>query len=152
MILHVLWVPVGVTVLYISCIAANYIRTVLEKRQITGAFKRYVVPEIVNEILREGAGTLEPGGKQAQIAVLFVDVRGFTPMSERLEPAQVVAVLNDYLTLIFRCILDNGGTLDKFTGDAAMAFWGAPLPQEDFVMKASGRRPRWRVRRPSPGR
>ena len=135
-VLHVLWVPVGVTVLYIGCIAANYIRAALEKRQITGTFKRYVAPEIVNEILREGTGALELGGKQVQIAVLFVDVRGFTPMSERLEPAQVVEVLNDYLTLISRCILDNGGTLDKFIGDAAMAFWGAPLPQEDFVMKA----------------
>ena len=135
-ILHVLWVPVGVTIFYVSCIAANYIRAALEKRQITGTFKRYVAPEIVNEILREGTDALELGGKQVQIAVLFVDVRGFTPMSERLRPAQVVEVLNDYLTLISRCILDNGGTLDKFIGDAAMAFWGAPLPQEDFVMKA----------------
>ena len=136
LILHVLWVPVGVTVFYIGCIAANYIRTALEKRQLTGTFKRYVAPEIVNEILKEGAGALELGGRQVRIAVLFVDVRGFTPMSERLEPTQVVAVLNDYLTLISKCILDNGGTLDKFIGDAAMAFWGAPLPQEDFVMKA----------------
>ena len=136
LIFHVLWVPVGVTVLYIGCIAANYIRAALEKRQITGTFKRYVAPEIVNEILREGTDALELGGRQVRIAVLFVDVRGFTPMSERLEPTQVVAVLNDYLTLISKCILDNGGTLDKFIGDAAMAFWGAPLPQEDFVMKA----------------
>ena len=136
LILHVLWVPVGVSFLYVGCIAANYIRAAVEKRQITGTFKKYVAPEIVNEILKEGTDALELGGKQVQIAVLFVDVRGFTPMSERLEPAQVVEVLNDYLTLISRCILDNGGTLDKFIGDAAMAFWGAPLPQEDFVMKA----------------
>ena len=136
LILHVLWVPVGVTVMYVGCIAANYIRAALEKRQVTNTFKRYVAPEIVNEILREGAGALELGGKQVQIAVLFVDIRGFTPMSERLEPAQVVAVLNDYLTLVAKCILDNGGTLDKFIGDATMAFWGAPLPQEDFIMKA----------------
>ena len=135
-ILHILWIPVGVTILYVGCIAANYIRAALEKRQITGTFKRYVAPEIVNEILREGTDALELGGKQVQIAVLFVDVRGFTPMSERLQPTQVVEVLNDYLTLISRCILDNGGTLDKFIGDAAMAFWGAPLPQEDFIMKA----------------
>ena len=135
-ILHLLWVPVGVTILYVGCIAANYIRAALEKRQITGTFKRYVAPEIVNEILKEGTDALGLGGKQVQIAVLFVDVRGFTPMSERLEPTQVVEVLNDYLTLISKCILDNGGTLDKFIGDAAMAFWGAPLPQEDFVMKA----------------
>ena len=136
LILHVLWVPVGVTILYVGCIAANYIQAALEKRQITGTFKRYVAPEIVNELLREGTDALGLGGKQVRIAVLFVDVRGFTPMSERLEPTQVVAVLNEYLTLISKCILDNGGTLDKFIGDAAMAFWGAPLPQEDFIMKA----------------
>lgn len=136
MILHPLWVPLGVTVLYVGCIAANYIRAALEKRQLTGTFKRYVAPEIVNELLREGSDALELGGKQVRIAVLFVDVRGFTPMSERLAPTQVVAVLNEYLTLISQCILKNGGTLDKFIGDAAMAFWGAPLPQEDFVMKA----------------
>lgn len=135
-ILHVLWIPVGVTILYVGCIAANYIRAAMEKREITGTFKRYVAPEIVNEILREGTDALELGGKQVQIAVLFVDVRGFTPMSERLEPTQVVAVLNDYLTLISECILKNGGTLDKFIGDAAMAFWGAPLPQDDYIMKA----------------
>ena len=135
-ILHVLWIPVGVTILYVGCIAANYIQAALEKRQVTSTFKRYVAPEIVNEILKEGPDALGLGGKQVQIAVLFVDVRGFTPMSERLKPSQVVEVLNDYLTLISKCILDNGGTLDKFIGDAAMAFWGAPLPQEDFVMKA----------------
>ena len=136
LILHVLWVPVGVTILYIGCIAANYIRAAMEKRQLTGTFKRYVAPEIVNEILRDGTDALELGGKQVRIAVLFVDIRGFTSMSEQLQPTQVVQVLNDYLTLISRCILDNGGTLDKFIGDAAMAFWGAPLPQEDYVMKA----------------
>lgn len=57
-------------------------------------------------------------------------------MSELLEPAQVVEILNRYLSLISECILKNGGTLDKFVGDAAMAFWGAPLPQQDYVMHA----------------
>lgn len=134
-ILHVLWVPVCVTVLYVGCIAFNYIKAALEHRKITNTFQRYVAPEIVRELLKEGAA-LELGGRQAEIAVLFVDVRGFTPMSELLEPARVVEILNRYLTLISDCILDNHGTLDKFVGDAAMAFWGAPLPQEDYVMNA----------------
>lgn len=135
-VLHVLWIPVGVTVLYAVCLASNYIRAALERRQVTNTFKKYVAPEIVNEILQKGTEALELGGKQTRIAVLFVDVRGFTPMSELLEPAQVVEILNGYLGLISKCILDHGGTLDKFVGDAAMAFWGAPLPQEDYVMKA----------------
>ena len=76
------------------------------------------------------------GGRVVNIAVLFVDIRGFTTMSEKLTPSEVVEILNQYLTLIADCIMRNGGTLDKFIGDAAMAFWGAPLPQEDYVMKA----------------
>ena len=136
LVLRLIWIPLGVTVLYVSCIALNYIQSALDKRRVTATFKRYVAPEIVNEILREGAESLGLGGKLTNIAVLFVDVRGFTAMSEALEPPQVVAILNRYLTLISDCILRNGGTLDKFVGDAAMAFWGAPLPQEDYVMRA----------------
>lgn len=135
-VLRVLWVPVGVTVLYVGCIAANYIRSVLEKRAVTNTFQRYVAPEIVGELLKEGSQALELGGRLTEIAVLFVDVRGFTSMSEQLAPTQVVEILNRYLTLISDCILKNGGTLDKFVGDAAMAFWGAPLRQEDPVMHA----------------
>ena len=134
-VLHALWVPAGVTVLYAGCLAANYIRAALERRKVTNTFQRYVAPEIVRELLKEGEA-LELGGKQVDIAVLFVDVRGFTTMSEALEPHQVVEILNRYLTLIADCILNNHGTLDKFVGDAAMAFWGAPLPQEDHVMLA----------------
>lgn len=137
-IFHVLWIPVGITVLYAGCIAANYIQAALERREVTARFKRYVAPEIVNEILKEGTGSLELGGKLTNIAVLFVDIRGFTPMSEMLKsnPKQLVEILNRYLTLIADSILRNGGTLDKFVGDAAMAFWGAPLEQEDYVMHA----------------
>lgn len=135
-VLHVLWVPVGVTILYAGCIAFNYVQAAMEKRRVTNTFRRYVAPEIVTEILKEGSDALELGGRLTEIAVLFVDVRGFTPMSELLKPTQVVEILNRYLTLISDCILKNGGTLDKFVGDAAMAFWGAPLPQEDYVMHA----------------
>ena len=121
LVLHLLWIPLGVTALYVGCIAFNYMQASLEKRRITNTFERYVAPEIVREILREGTGGLELGGKLTRIAVLFVDVRGFTPMSERLKPTQVVEILNCYLSLISDCILKNGGTLDKFVGDAAMA-------------------------------
>lgn len=135
LVTRLVWIPICVTVLYVGCIAVNYIRSALEKRHITATFKRYVAPEIVNEILMDPAA-LELGGKMTHIAVLFVDVRGFTTMSERLNPRQVVEILNRYLSLIADCILKNGGTLDKFVGDAAMAIWGAPLPQEDYVMRA----------------
>ena len=140
LILHVLWVPVGVTILYACSLAGNYIQASRERRLVRDKFSHYVAPEIVSEILKQGTdfqALLRTGGKKVRIAVLFVDVRGFTSMSERLDdPEKVVPILNRYLTLIARCILDNHGTLDKFVGDAAMAFWGAPVPQEDYVMNA----------------
>ena len=135
-ILRVLWVPVGVTVLYAGCLAANYIQAALERQQVTRTFQRYVAPEIVSELMSAGPAALELGGKKCDIAVLFVDIRGFTTMSEHLEPEQVVAILNQYLTLTTKCVMDSHGTLDKFVGDCTMAFWNAPLPQEDYVMLA----------------
>ncbi|MDR0905658.1 MAG: adenylate/guanylate cyclase domain-containing protein [Oscillospiraceae bacterium] len=133
---HALWLPLGLTIIYVVSVALNYIRAAMEKRRVTGTFKRYVAPEIVNEILREGTDALGLGGKLVDIAVLFVDIRGFTPMSEILTPPQVVEVLNSYLKLTSVAIMNNSGTLDKFIGDATMAFWGAPLPQDDCVFKA----------------
>ncbi len=136
LLLRVLWVPVGAAILYLGCLAVNYIQSVLETRRVTATFQRYVAPEIVRELLKT-PDALKLTGKTAEIAVLFVDVRGFTSMSEVLSPTEVVAILNRYLTLISDCILKHGGTLDKFVGDAAMAFWGAPLPCDDAVLEAA---------------
>ena len=136
MVLHILWIPLGLTLFFGASVMIHYGKAVLEKQRVTATFKRYVAPEIVDEILRQGTQSLELGGKLTQLAVLFVDIRGFTSMSEALEPGQVVEVLNSYLTLVSSSIKNHGGTLDKFIGDAAMAFWGAPLAQEDYVMKA----------------
>lgn len=135
-VLHILWVPAGVTILYAGCLAANYIQAALERQRVTRTFQRYVAPEIVSELMDAGSAALKLGGKKYDIAVLFVDIRGFTTMSENLEPERVVEILNEYLTLTTNCIMDNHGTLDKFVGDCTMAFWNAPLPQEDYIMLA----------------
>jgi len=136
-VLHVLWLPATVTALYVGCIAANYIRSVLERRRVTQVLGRHVDPKIVDEILKEGADRLNLEGEAVDIAVLFVDLRSFTTLSEKLaDPKKVVNILNSYLTLISSCVWDNGGTLDKFVGDAVMAFWGAPTATEDFTFKA----------------
>ena len=135
-VLHPLWIPAGVLILYLFALALRYVRSVLEKQQITRTFERYVAPEIVGEILKEGPENLSLGGKTCDIAVLFVDVRGFTTMSERLEPEKVVFILNKYLTMASGCVERNEGTLDKFVGDAMMAFWGAPIETDDFIYKA----------------
>ncbi len=135
-LLHPLWLPLILTVFFIGGVGWNYVREAMEKRRISSTFKRYVAPEIVSELLREGTDSLGLGGKLCDIAVLFVDIRGFTTMSEILTPEEVVSILNRYLNLTTECIMKNRGTLDKFVGDCTMAIWNAPVAQEDYVMNA----------------
>lgn len=135
-VLHPLWLSLTVTVFFIGAVGFNYVQAALEKRKISATFKRYVAPEIVGELLREGTDSLGLGGKLCDIAVLFVDIRGFTTMSEVLTPQEVVSILNRYLSLTTDCIMKNHGTLDKFVGDCTMAIWNAPIQQEDYVMNA----------------
>jgi len=134
---HALWIPVGVFILFVVSVAFNYFRAAVERQEVTRTFERYVAPNIVSEILKEGTDSLKLGGNNVDIAVLFVDIRGFTTMSERLSPEEVVFILNRYLTMTSNCVENNEGTLDKFVGDCTMAFWGAPLPQENAVYLAA---------------
>ena len=136
LVTHPLWIPLSVALLYVAALARHYVLAARERRRIRCTFERYVAPEIVSEVLKEGEAALSLGGKLCEIAVLFVDIRGFTTLSERLPPEDVVSILNRYLSMTSRCVAARRGTLDKFVGDATMAFWGAPLHQEDPVMLA----------------
>ena len=135
-VLHVLWFPLAATVLFVYSMAINYIRSNKEKQRITSTFGRYVDPAVLKELLIQGGAAEQLGGQMHNIAVLFVDIRGFTTMSESLDPATVVEIINRYLTLTTECIMRYHGTLDKFVGDCTMAFWNAPLPQEDPIYLA----------------
>ncbi|MBR4529858.1 MAG: CHASE2 domain-containing protein [Lachnospiraceae bacterium] len=135
-ILRVLPVPLFVTILFVASVAANYIRARMEKHRVENTFGHYVDPAVMRELLERGSDALELGGTMTDIAVLFVDIRGFTTMSEALDPPTVVEIINRYLTLTTECIMKNHGTLDKFVGDCTMAFWNAPIPQEDPVYHA----------------
>lgn len=135
-LLHVLWVPAAATVIFITSVLWNYISAAREKRQITATFGRYVDPAILKELLKQGDAAESLGGKLYDVAVLFVDIRGFTTMSEALQPTEVVDILNRYLSLTTDCVMRNHGTLDKFVGDCTMAFWNAPLPQDDAIYLA----------------
>jgi len=121
---------------YLVALAANYISELLERRRITGVFSRYVAPQVVDKLLEGGEKALQLGGSRREVTVLFVDIRGFTPLSEAAAPEEVVEILNEYLTLVAQCIFQYGGTLDKFIGDAAMAIFNAPLDLEDHCLKA----------------
>ncbi len=131
-----LYAPMFSALGYLFDIVRKYIAEAAEKRRITAAFKKYVAPQVVEEISRSGKYNIKLGGENRHIAVLFVDIRGFTPMSESLEPEQVVDILNSYLNLTTNAIFSNGGTLDKFIGDATMAVFNAPFDLEDYVFKA----------------
>ncbi len=135
-ILDVFYLPFSITVVYFITIAMNYYMTILEKRKISSTFQKYVAPEIVKELLKDEEQSFEFGGKIVDVAILFVDIRGFTPLSAKLPPKTVVEIINRYLTICSQCVFNHKGTLDKYIGDCTMAFWGAPLPQEDCALKA----------------
>ncbi|CAK7070300.1 MAG: hypothetical protein DELT_01840 [Desulfovibrio sp.] len=126
-------------VLTVTCQAAMLVmlRFWLEERQkliLRQAFSRYVAPEVVKRIT-EHEGDLF-AGEERELSIMFTDIRSFTSMSERLDPRQVVTLLNRYFTPMTGLVRDNAGTLDKFIGDALMAFWNAPLPVENHPVLA----------------
>lgn len=124
----------ALTIAYL--IVDKYLLERLRRRKVIATFKKYVAPQVVDEISKSGMYELKLGGEKKDIAVLFVDIRGFTPLSESLEPEQVVGILNEYLALTTGCIFENNGTLDKFIGDATMAVFNAPFDQEEYEMCA----------------
>ena len=121
---------------YISALAYNFIVEQRDRQRVTRIFGRYVAPTVVEEILSVGEENLKLGGTKKRITILFIDIRGFTPLSEKLPPEGVVAVLNEYFDIVTKCIFENKGTIDKFIGDAAMALFNTPLPLEDHALWA----------------
>lgn len=132
----IIYLPVILVLSYIYSLAMNYIYEKARKKKVLNAFKKYVAPEIIDEISKSGDFQIKLGGENRDIAVLFVDIRGFTTMSEVLEPEQVVEILNEYLSLTTKSIFDNSGTLDKFVGDATMAVFNSPFDLPDYEFKA----------------
>lgn len=106
-----------------------------KKRELKGTFEKYVSPAIVAEVLKDPEN-IELGGKKMQLTVMFSDVRGFTTISEKLDPRELSDLLNSYLTPMTDLVFKNKGTLDKYMGDAIMAFWGAPIHFDDHAKHA----------------
>ena len=133
---HVIYFPLVIVLSFFYTLGLNYLLEVRKKKKVLTAFQKYVAPQIVEEIAKKGDFEIKLGGENRDIAVLFVDIRGFTTMSEALEPEQVVEILNEYLSLTTKSIFDNSGTLDKFVGDATMAVFNSPFDLEDYEYKA----------------
>ncbi|MBM4050222.1 MAG: adenylate/guanylate cyclase domain-containing protein, partial [Planctomycetes bacterium] len=107
-----------------------------EREQIKGAMVRHLSRQVAQKIL-EHPDTVDLGGERVDATVLFADVRDFTPISEGMDPREVVSLLNDYFQVVVEAVMAEEGTLDKFLGDGVMAVFGAPLEQKDHALRAA---------------
>lgn len=107
-----------------------------EKQRIRQYFQMYVPPSVVERILSDPEA-VQLGGVRREVSVLFADLQGFTALSERLAPEELINVLNQYLSIMARIVMAFEGTVDKFLGDGIMALFGAPLPQADHALRAA---------------
>jgi adenylate cyclase len=104
----------------------KYMTEELERKKLKGAFQHHLSPEVINQML-ENPEVMQLGGVRQELTVLFSDVRGFNSISESLSPERLCELMNDYFTPMTSLVLRSGGVLDKYIGDAIMAFWGAPI-------------------------
>ena len=119
---------------YAGIISYRFFFEEREKRKVRGAFTQYVPPGLISQIMQHPE-FLRLGGQEKELTAMFSDIRGFTALSEGF-PTSLVEILNEYLSEMTDVIFQNWGTLDKYIGDAIMAFWGSPFPQDDHAVRA----------------
>jgi len=115
---------------FIFMVILIYAMLIIEENFIQGAFSRYLAPEIISEIVKD-PNKLNLGGEKREMTAIFTDIQGFSAISEKLDPAHLVRLLNKYLTSMSDIIMEHLGTIDKYIGDAIIAFFGAPLFNPD---------------------
>lgn len=125
----------GGALAFSGAMVGNYLTEGREKRRVRDLFGRYVSPDYVSQ-LADNYQNVKLGGERLPVTLLFSDIRGFTSLSEKLDPETVIEMLNAYLDKMAEVVFRHGGTLDKFIGDAVMAFWNAPVPVEDHARRA----------------
>jgi adenylate cyclase len=127
-----------------ATLAANYagitsvrmVREESEKRKIRKTFSQYLSPGVIELIEKDPEKYIRTGGEMKELTILFSDIRGFTTISEKLTPDELVQLLNEYFGQMTEIVFATNGTLDKYIGDAIMAFWGSPYPQEDHAFRS----------------
>jgi adenylate cyclase len=134
-IVDILWITITFILSFAGVVLERRITAERQKRELKTAFSHYVSASVVDSIMQNPA-KLQLGGVRKNMTVLFSDVRGFTTMSEGLKPEELVHVMNTYLTRMTDVVFKHEGVLDKYIGDAVMAFWNAPLDQDDHAKRA----------------
>ena len=133
------WIIIVITIVGMHSIFNRFILEFKLKQQIRKQFETYLDPRQV-AILQKDPSKLKLGGERKEMSFLFMDIVGFTPISEyyknKDDPEGLVEVINDYLNRMTKIVLENGGTVDKYMGDCIMAFWNAPLDCEDHAEMA----------------
>ena len=126
---------VSTTLCFVVVTVMNFLGANREKAFLHSAFSRYLSPEVIKEIINDPA-KLNLGGEKREMTAIFTDIAGFSTFSEKLDPTQLVRLLNKYLTAMSNIIMENIGTIDKYEGDAIIAFFGAPLTRADHAALA----------------
>ncbi len=126
---------VALSFLFLVSSLLSYVRSESERRQVRQAFGFYIAPAFMEE-LTKNPDRLKLGGEVRDLTVMFTDIRSFTTISEHLTPEQLIHLMNDFLTPMSDLVMSNRGTIDKYMGDAMMAFWNAPLDDPDHARHA----------------
>ena len=134
-ILNIIYPILSILISSAVFIIYYYITEEKKKNEIKNAFGKYVSPILIEELINSPE-KLKLGGEKREITILFSDIAGFTSISEKLTPEELVHLLNEYLTEMTNIILKNNGLVDKYIGDAIMCFWGAPLDNKNHAIDA----------------
>lgn len=127
-IMNLVYPVITVLFTFIPIVSSFYLFEEKQKRKIKNAFSKYVSHTLVEQIVRN-PDKLKLGGEKKEITIFFSDIRGFTTISEKLKPEQLVHILNEYLTAMTNIIMNHNGLVDKYIGDAIMALWNVPLDE-----------------------
>jgi adenylate cyclase len=136
LIINLVYPTLVLLLTYLATTLFKYISETREKQQLKGAFSKYVNKDLVNQIM-ENPDLLQLGGAKKTITVFFSDIESFTSFSEKVTPEELVSQLNEYFEVMAAIIMKNNGTLNKYDGDAIMAFWGAPLDNPQHAINAA---------------
>ena len=123
---------------YLPGTTLGYLAKERARRSIRERFARFLPPPLIAEIEKNPNEALTPEGAERDLTVMFVDMRGFSTLTEGMAPDRVVTLVNTFLSAVAEALVDHGATIDKFMGDAVMAFWNAPIAREDHAAAALG--------------